>query len=69
MQLCFFKIVQKNQIPVLAAGKAWTHLLFLSVDQLFVIPVLQFTGSLGGWHGGVEDEELSATFCCLEGRE
>lgn len=46
--------------------KALTHLLFFSVDQLFVVPVLQFAGRLGGGHGGVENEELPAAFCCLK---
>lgn len=43
-----------------------THFLLLGVHQLFVIPVLQFARSLGGGHGGVEDEELSTALCCLQ---
>lgn len=46
-----------------------THFLFLGVDQLFVIPVLQLPGGLGGWDGGVEDEKFPATLCCLRGKE
>lgn len=42
-----------------------SDLLFLRVDQLFVVPVLQFARSLGRGHGRVEDEEFSAAFCSL----
>lgn len=43
-----------------------THFLFLGVDQLLVVPVLQLAGGLGRRHGGVEDEELPAALGCLE---
>lgn len=46
-----------------------TYLLFVGVDQLFVIPVLQFARSLGSGHGRLEDKELAATFCSLEERK
>lgn len=58
-----------NKIQYIHPKHKATHFLFVSVDQLFVIPVLQFARSLSSGHGGVEDEELSTTFCCLEGRE
>lgn len=46
-----------------------SHFLLVSVNQLFVISILQFPRSLSGGHGRVEDEELPAAFCCLEGRQ
>lgn len=49
--------------------KKETHFFFVCVNQLFVVPVLQFARSLGSGHGGLEDEELSATFCCLQDGE
>lgn len=42
------------------------HLLLVGADQLLVVPVLQFAGSLRCGHGGVKDEKLPAAFCCLQ---
>lgn len=69
---------RRNKTSPLNAWAGWARpcaamrrsdLLFLRVDQLLVVPVLQFARSLSRGHGRVEDEEFSAAFCSLGGRQ
>lgn len=53
-------------LTILQRAKVYKYLLFVRINQFFVISVFELSWCFCSGQGGMEDEQLPRTVCCLK---